>query len=102
MISIKEPWWGAGKKFGWSPLPGVGIAEPNFRGEGDMEIEILHSSFKGKVFKISKVEAIKIVKQHNSLDFRMGVKLGVLPIHKLQDETNPVETPKADRQRPLL
>jgi len=82
-IKIREPWWGAWKKFGWKKgVPGVGIRK-------DIIVKA-HQEGKGLLITVGKKEDQYFISPNKALDYvakrksiflaRKGTVLYVIPL----------------------
>ena len=77
MIHIKEPFYTAGRKYGWVGKPiGIGINLQELVGDDTIEITVGNSP---KVWIISKTKARELIKTYQSYYDARGTRLGVLP-----------------------
>ena len=77
IIHIKEPFFTAGRLYGWSGKAiGLGIDLRKFLGDGNMYVKVGDSE---KIWVVDKEIARKFVKKYESYyEAKGGVKLGVL------------------------
>ena len=75
-LSLRQPWWGAWKQFGWDKgIPGFGIAKDKLDTYDNIEI-----SYQGNKYLISSREALELSQQYKSYFVtKTGVKLVSIP-----------------------
>jgi len=82
MIKIKEPFYTAGKKYGWMGKPiGLGINLKELEGEGDLEVTVGDAP---KVWVIDKEKARRLIETYQSYHDARGTRLGVIAWHEFQ------------------
>jgi uncharacterized protein YgfB (UPF0149 family) len=83
MIKIREPYYSAGKRYGWPySLTGIGVAKKYFDGEGDIELTIGDDP---TVYRIQKSEAREVVNKWKSYYLAGETMLGVIPKELFQE-----------------
>jgi len=79
---IREPFWSAGRKFGWDGA-GVGLSKNHFSKITDEdELEFGVEKVK-KIYRIRKSKAMALYERYKSDYVARGTKLMVLPINEL-------------------
>lgn len=82
MINIKEPFYTAGKKFGWQGKSiGLGINLRLLDGDGDLELTVGDSK---DIWTINKNKARELVNRYQSYYQARGTRLGVLPWYEFE------------------
>lgn len=84
MKHIRIPWYSAGQKFGWIGA-GIGLEHDLIR--DNERIDITLGKQKQKL-SISRIEAVELIKKYHSVDYRKGIKLGVIPLNAFETEGN--------------
>ena len=96
---IKEPYWTAGRKFGWTDeysMPGIGIRLDRLYGEGIFYCRVMKSAeAKGKVYAIDRLAAKRFAKAHQAVyDARLTTRLIVIPWSMFEVVYDPNATAK--------
>ena len=82
IIEIEQPFYSAGRKYGWPGDPqGIGIAAHLLNGEGDLEVKI---GKKIEIYKIDKKKARELVTKYKSVYIAKTMRLGVIPLSEFR------------------
>lgn len=94
VIHIREPFYSAGKKYGWEGKRiGLGFNLQLLQGSGNLRVMVGDSE---DVYFISKEKALSLVKRYNSIHKARSTFLGIVPWHAFDKE------PKHNVEQPEL
>jgi len=85
ILHIKEPFYTAGRKFGWTGDPtGIGIHSKLIQEDKILQVKIRDNP---KILFLKCNEALKFIQQNNSWFYtKRGTRLGIVPLTLLRRE----------------
>jgi len=88
MIHIQEPFWSAGKQYGWPyKSPGLGIDLRELAGEGNLSVIV--GKDKDTIWTMDKLRARKLTETHQSYFQAKSIRLAVLPWDQFEKSKEP-------------
>ncbi len=102
-IDLHQPFWNAGKKYGWEG-EGFGVSAEAIKYAQSINKNIRIKVFKYDTWEISPAEVFKLAHQYNSVFVtNSGVSLIIIPrinCRKIKEIKSVVQQPVAERRKP--
>lgn len=78
VLKIREPFWSAGRSYGWLKefgATGIGVAHDYVRDHDPIRIET-----KGEQYEITRADAVEVIKKYKAKMFKGQTLLGIIPL----------------------